>query len=75
LWRYYKGTESFAKAARLLYELAIKRMHKSNMDKKLEFLSQALICINSAPESPQNSELRQKIRDWLDVGLVQQKAR
>jgi hypothetical protein len=75
LWQYYKGTENFTKAARLLYELARKRGGNANMQKKIEFLSQALICINSASESPQNFELRQKIRDWLDVALVQQKCR
>ncbi|KAI6228713.1 hypothetical protein M3Y99_01198400 [Aphelenchoides fujianensis] len=71
LWRYYKGTEEFAKAARLLYELATKSAQPSDIHKKMAYLSQALVCINSAPETQANTELKMKIRDWLDVAQVQ----
>lgn len=74
LWRYYKGTEEYAKAAKLLYDLATKKAKSTTVEKKLEFLSQALICINCAPESQPNVQLKAKIRDWLDVARVQQQA-
>ncbi|KAI6188866.1 hypothetical protein M3Y98_00400400 [Aphelenchoides besseyi] len=71
LWRYYKGTEEYAKAARLLYELATKNSQQTDIHKKMSYLSQALLCINSAPETKTNTELKMKIRDWLDVAQVQ----
>ncbi|CAD5218904.1 unnamed protein product [Bursaphelenchus okinawaensis] len=74
LWQYYKGTEEYAKAAKLLYELATKKAKTTNTEKKLEFLSHALICINSAPESQPNVQLKANIRDWLDVARVQLQA-
>uniref|UniRef100_A0A1I7SNH1 Nucleoporin_C domain-containing protein n=1 Tax=Bursaphelenchus xylophilus TaxID=6326 RepID=A0A1I7SNH1_BURXY len=74
LWQYYKGTEEYAKAAKLLYELATKKARSTNIEKKLEFLSHALICINSAPESQPNVQLKANIRDWLDVARVQLQA-
>lgn len=58
LWRYYKGADEYAKAANLLYELATKRARATNVEKKLDFLSQAMICINCAPESTPNVELK-----------------
>jgi len=75
LWRYYDTVGEFEKAARLLYELATKRTHLANFEKKMEYLSQALISLNFTQETSEMVEFRKKIQDWIEVAAIQKKIR
>jgi len=50
-------------------------LSKINLNKRIAYLSHALMCIQAAEETRTNLELKMRISDQLDVARVQQKVR
>ena len=48
---------------------------KLDLNLRLTYLSHALLCIQSAPETRDNQELKQRIQEFLDVVQIQQTTR
>lgn len=50
-------------------------LSRINLNKRVVYLSHALMCIQAAEETRSNLELKARISDQLDVARVQQKVR
>jgi hypothetical protein len=42
-----------------------------SISQRITYLSNALICVQSAPETKANTELKQSVQDKLDVAQIQ----
>ncbi|KAI1704219.1 nuclear pore complex protein [Ditylenchus destructor] len=75
LWRYYEKNENYVEAAKILTDMASKVGSKATLDQRVTYLSHALMCIQSAPETNANLEMKQDIQDKLDVAQIQVKTK
>ncbi|KAI1698795.1 nuclear pore complex protein [Ditylenchus destructor] len=75
LWRYYEKNENYVEAAKILTDMASKVGSKAALDQRVTYLSHALMCIQSAPETNANLEMKQDIQDKLDVAQIQVKTK
>ncbi|KAL3121487.1 hypothetical protein niasHT_009513 [Heterodera trifolii] len=71
LWKYHERSGNYLDAARVLDNMASKRTNRLNITKRIDHLSHALMCVQSAPETRANTELRQAVQDKLDVAQIQ----
>uniref|UniRef100_A0A914YF77 Nucleoporin Nup133/Nup155-like C-terminal domain-containing protein n=1 Tax=Panagrolaimus superbus TaxID=310955 RepID=A0A914YF77_9BILA len=71
LWRYYEKNENYVSAAKLLLDFA-ENSPKIDLKGRMTYLSHALLCIQSATETRQNQELKQRVQEFLDVTQIQQ---
>uniref|UniRef100_A0A183BK95 Nucleoporin_N domain-containing protein n=2 Tax=Globodera pallida TaxID=36090 RepID=A0A183BK95_GLOPA len=71
LWKYHERSGNYLDAARVLAEMASKSSNRVNINERIKYLSHALMCVQSTPETRANTELRQAIQDKLDVAQIQ----
>ncbi|KAK6111249.1 Nuceloporin family protein [Brugia pahangi] len=79
LWRFHERNDDHVKAARLLYQLAQRETDAFDIQRRVAYLSQAAVCVQSAgPQVDKDIELHDlvlEIRDKLDVAQIQLAAR
>ncbi|VDM08369.1 unnamed protein product [Wuchereria bancrofti] len=75
LWRFHERNDDHVKAARLLYQLAQRETDAFDIQRRVAYLSQAAVCVQSAgPQVDKDIELHDlvlEIRDKLDVAQIQ----
>uniref|UniRef100_A0A914LFQ5 Nucleoporin Nup133/Nup155-like C-terminal domain-containing protein n=1 Tax=Meloidogyne incognita TaxID=6306 RepID=A0A914LFQ5_MELIC len=75
LWKYYEKSHNYLEAAKVLAGMASKTTSRTSISNRITHLSNALMCVQSAPETKSNMELKQEIQDKLDVAQIQMRAK
>ncbi|KAF7639309.1 Nucleoporin_N domain-containing protein [Meloidogyne graminicola] len=75
LWKYYEKSHNYLEAAKVLAGMASKATSRTSINNRITDLSNALMCVQSAPETKTNLELKQEIQDKLDVAQIQMRAK
>lgn len=68
----FRSTE-FTRAAQLLFDLSVNRSSLLTLTKRMELLSKALVCLNSAQN--EIGRVRGEICEKMDLAVIQQKMR
>jgi len=76
LWKYYEKSGNYVSAAGCLLTMGTKTgQGRTSISQRITYLSHALMCIQSAPQTKANLEMKTQIQDYLDVAQVQMKTR
>jgi len=76
LWKYYEKSGNYVSAAGCLLTMGTKTgQGRTSITQRITYLSHALMCIQSAPQTKANLEMKTQIQDYLDVAQVQLKTR